>query len=134
METSKMNEQELNKKLAEWAGFKDTGHRWLNPDGGKCITEPSFTHSLDACFKWLWKELEPTVESLNLSVNIAPSGDVFWNCCIKEEYQVASTNETPAMAFCLAIEKLIDSQASSMDIKTMPRRYGKHRREEPILD
>ena len=73
--------EELNKKLAEWAGFKQRGmsytgfHIWVNPneirhfdrsmreqqgeeyprmpDKDKHYQCPNFTESLDACFKWL---------------------------------------------------------------------------------
>jgi len=56
----------LNKKLAEWAGFKleDTQfyesswgttkvETWRSPNGSSCNPPLNFTESLDACFKWL---------------------------------------------------------------------------------
>ncbi len=57
-----MNEQKLNKKLAEWAGLKQvprydgtdmSNPLWLYPDGNHDNLCPGFTQSLDACFKWL---------------------------------------------------------------------------------
>ena len=62
-----MTEQELNKKLAEWAGFtykfgkemwnyeryKETNAWWEAPNGRRFKDLPDFTQSLDACFKWI---------------------------------------------------------------------------------
>jgi len=66
-EKKKMNEQELNKKLAEWAGFTKIiqlgsclcGYppnfiykNWNKLSVGM-FPIPNFTQSLDACFRWL---------------------------------------------------------------------------------
>jgi hypothetical protein len=71
-----INEQELNKKLAEWAEFVyDEGAEyvggggndnqlmhglWYPPDNNHVGSPlpPPFTQSLDACFKWLIPKLE----------------------------------------------------------------------------
>ncbi len=101
---------ELNKKLAEWAGFKleeytTTGlvmhlKRWVYPDSKKYEWLPSFTESLDACFKWLVPKL--------------PAGCLLWyghnkgfGAVINFPHQEVD-NDNPALALCLAIEKLID--------------------------
>ena len=111
-----MNEQELNKKLAEWAGFKiedsviNGVHDWIaydkNKQGYRIITA-NFTQSLDACFKWL----VPKLYRVSIGVNNAPDGNVFWNAFVgyeEPEQLVGVTNANPALALCLAIEKLIN--------------------------
>ena len=65
------NEEELNEKLAKWAGFyqrlahiymgeklKEPMPQWDSPDGHKNIVLPDFIKSLDNCYKWLVPKLE----------------------------------------------------------------------------
>ncbi len=115
-------EQELNKKLAEWVGFKFS-HRnriknfftgelgryvefWVYPD--KDILDlPNLTQSLDACFKWL----VPKVDGWRVVIYCNGAGgftsyiDSNGKCCMWEE--TLSSAETPALALCRATEKLI---------------------------
>lgn len=121
---------ELNKKLAEWAGFKygrfdfvsslsselnfiDTG--WLSPVAIKepysskdFLRElPDFPNSLDACLKWL----VPKLNHIELNTGMMNKRG---KCLVRvwknmlQHYEVTST--TPALALCLAIEKLIDNE------------------------
>jgi len=103
-----MNE-ELNKKLALWAGFAK--HRqfsdwWYRPDGRDISRLPRFTSSLDACFKWL----EPKL----LSYQLNNWGNNNHHCVIHREgvNYVGAYAKTPALALCLAIEKLIEEELS----------------------
>ena len=91
-----MNEQELNEKLAEWAGCAMEYDR---------VYEKPFTQSLDACFKWL-------VPKLNHIEMVGHNGDFVWNPEIKDRLATVSTigGKSPALALCLAIEKLIDKE------------------------
>jgi len=111
-----MNKQELNRKLAEWAGFychdgmgmsdidAEVYQVILYDPNGKQAAEPNFTQSLDACFKWL----VPKLDSTRVLTNDAPSGDRFYNAEVKlGGRRTANTSGTPALALCLAIEKLI---------------------------
>jgi len=106
-----MNKQELNKKLAEWAGFKWDGRGWHYPRVGEkahvvyCPDLPNFTQSLDACFEWLVPKLKYVIIS-NWNKKKRPTVSVFdgEGTCFME------SAETPALALCLAIEKLIDSE------------------------
>ena len=114
-----MNEQELNKKLAEWAGFVfDEGAEygippvfglWYSPDNDQIgyPEPPQFTQSLDACFKLL----VPKLDKARVLTNDAPSGDRFYNGEV-ELYSIKATvtSDTPTLALCLAIEKLIDAE------------------------
>ncbi len=125
-----MNDQELNRKLAEWAGFSvntcdydwKEGQRWYTPEHGTCKDIPDFIHSLDACFKWLW----PNLEWVQLS------GQVYLNCDLACSSHIRSfagkptkqtvggtekstSAKTPTLALCLAIEKLIDSQGDHVN-------------------
>lgn len=97
---------ELNKKLAEWAGL----HPRERSDGHTIerIDQPNFTNSLDACFKWL----VPKLQGMGATVCL----DILLTCTLativyKAEMYEAS-EKVPALALCLAIEKLIDKEAS----------------------
>ncbi len=126
---SQHNEQELNKKLAEWAGFKYQKPKlirraltskgvapvyklegWIKPDGKRSTTPfnpPNFTQSLDACFKWLVPKLG--VWSLSTWEYRIPHAHI----TDKETGKTANVgNKSPALALCLAIEKLIDTEQS----------------------
>ena len=107
-----MDEQVLNKKLAEWAEIRYVKHtvqvcgqmveryEWHYPDGSFHFNSPDFPNDLNACFKWL----VPKLDKVKIILNEAPSGDVFWNA---QANDAKVTSETPALALCLAIEKLI---------------------------
>ena len=102
-----MNEQELNKKLAEWQGgfhvhFNEhLGRwRWQAPDGDWDI---DFTQSLDACFKWLYPQLRKELGFLDLEAFMKRWVNSFtWR------------DDKPALSLCLAIEKLIDKEVNNV--------------------
>lgn len=110
------NEQELDKKLAEWAGFTQGGkYGWNYPDGsGWTRFLPYFDESLDACFKWLIPKVMKEGYGYVLSDSCGKEPHICTFYCgykEREERQIASgSGATPALAFCLAIEKLIDSK------------------------
>ena len=131
-----MNEQELkelNGKLAEWAGFvKREGVKTFKKEGGTLYTEtgdwwktpsvcgyqgeyeflPNFTQSLDACFKWLVPKLEEWGIASDYT-HPQMLGYIATATLTKPfSHQVAHA-ETPALAFCLAIEQLIDAGAKA---------------------
>lgn len=109
-----MENKELNKKLAEWAGFKKhklyqehSWQGWQDPTGFLWTGErPNFTNDLNACFKWL-----------------VPQGDIekiiftyftTWLACTislnNGEYVEGLANlGQEALALCLAFNKLIDT-------------------------
>ena len=108
-----MNEQELqelNKKLAEWAGFNLTcyGHglAWfINNEALYCEIKdsetpeeclPNFTYSLDACFKWL-----------------VPKAEEKSKIVLYDWLVLRNTIKEDALALCLAIEKLIDGEKNA---------------------
>ena len=104
--------EELNKKQAEWAEVRYC-KAWNNPghDNRTC-DEPvtDFTQSLDACFKWL---VPKVIESgfnthIHVESRTGRTKVVISNAFLT--YMKAS--KEPALALCLAIEKLIDSQSS----------------------
>ena len=101
---------ELNKKLAEWAGLSlaeepdpYSGFYLFADTDGICHTA-DFTHSLNACFKWLVPKLsKPSVHFY--------FGD---NGCICRLYTGSETGrryeveaESPSLALCRAIERMI---------------------------
>jgi len=100
-----MNEQELNKKLAEWAGWKQV----INYNDPSMNEEhpPLLTQSLDACFKWLWRKAIQTLADIDLSSIEEAIHKLFYLWATE---RVIRLNDEPALALCLAIEKLIDKE------------------------
>ena len=115
-----MKNQELNEKLAKWAGnfdFTPDG-RYEAPDGEWNI---NFTESLDACFKWLVPKLRindkyPYLNEIIIDPVVCDD-EMYYvylrydslhddGCVEREEAQTSS--KVLALALCLAIEKLID--------------------------
>lgn len=103
----------LNERLALWAGWEEhkqsvesgTGWRsWIPPlaDNVIYLDPPDFTSSLDACFKWLVPRLD--IRDIHLQED-----EDGWQCDIYggEYWAIA---ETPALALCRAIEKLIGGE------------------------
>jgi len=119
-----MNE-ELNKKLAEWAGFWcDKGGnslsgiyirpRWYMSDPYyKDLDLPDFTESLDACFKWLVPKLVRMGAWVSCGIDeneafalVDAENDDFYDLFDGKHFEGEAI--TPALALCLAIEKLIE--------------------------
>ena len=114
---------ELNEKLARWAGFTwydepcsyegCDGHcGWRYPDGTTIYPLgmrglPSFTQSLDACFKWLVPQV-PNLESVSFIFNRMECIAQFYYLDKGKPQARLATSTTPALALCKAIEKLID--------------------------
>jgi len=117
-----MSEQELNKKLGEWAGWVFDVHAeydydykhgyglWFAPNGESCdfvghIKPPDFTQSLDNCFKWLVSKLR------SFSISVIKANDREWIFIVSSNGKIEQgCSDNPALALCLAIEKLIDSE------------------------
>lgn len=111
-----INYEELNRKLAEWAGWESIkpisfGRNWKSPRDEWFYRCPNFTQSLDACFEWLVPKIylcgigmmghnEPSLVSYYVSIKMA-EGKVFF-----------SEAKTLALTLCLAIEKLVDDQGN----------------------
>jgi len=105
------DEKELNKKLAEWAGFiLWKGSLYWYPDNTGAKRLPTLTSSLDACFKWL----EPKLEHYSVwhgaprVTNQPPLGEHNAEVWIGHSYGYGHSKDSIALALCLAIEKLID--------------------------
>ena len=100
-----MNDK-LNKKLAEWAGFKKskyTTRLYDYPDKSKHYAElPNFPESLDACVK----RLVPKLSHYFIGDSVDGHTATVWN----QSYSYGAKGNTPALALCLAIEKLIDGE------------------------
>lgn len=98
------NNEKLNKKLAEWAGFVLYGDYTY------------FTSSLDACFRWLVPKLEYYF-SFKFWQTLYKGEARRWVCQAHNKGWVADFGkvetyaETPALALCKAIEQLIDKEA-----------------------
>lgn len=130
----KLNEQELNKKLAEWAGFYQSGTLkkgyhlvargereidWFTPEGYTSVgglidrdwgSLPLFYRSLDACFKWLVPKIIKSADySIIITQNLARCIGYVRPMQGGRQYD-ATDNRSPALALCLAIERLIDDK------------------------
>jgi len=128
-----VSNEELNKKLAEWAGFREefeleTGDGfWVYPDGrGNDL--PNFTQSLDVCFKWLVPKLldsgyniegysfKPDSKSYYSETNIWQRGNTKHGFEVLHDKHIAgdfqqddNLIQITALALCRVIEKLIDA-------------------------
>ena len=112
-----MTDQEINKKLAEWAGFTVKNYpeprvylgekAWFSPDGlffSGLINFIDFTNDLNACFKWL----VPKLQRWEMGNN--PAGDILAIVASKETvYPCEFISKEPARALCGAIFELIES-------------------------
>ena len=115
--------EELNKKLAEWAGFE---HKVVDIAGGEAQVDhwyygtqsfiffpPNFTDSLNACFKWL----VPKLKRWELGSNAEGSSYAIVSDRI-QKYPSEAQAKTPALALCLAISKLIEQNEHSLGTPT----------------
>lgn len=125
-----MKNQDLNIKLAEWVGFTwynepcshtgCSGHcGWRYPNGDKVYplgmqSLPNFTESLNACIKWLVPKLQDMgiYWELHQGARRYPVAKLFWNKKAFWKFTnlkwVFENGETPAIAFCRAVERLIN--------------------------
>jgi hypothetical protein len=126
-----MKNIELNKKLTQWVFPKVKFHygEWdtekvcpeINIAGKPYRTHaidyklmPNFIQSLDACFELLM----PKLEGLELKyVALKKAGNLSGAYCSARLFQGSrqydsGITETPALALCKAVEKLINSEVS----------------------
>ncbi len=104
-----MNE-ELNKKLNEWAGTTDVEY-----------THPTF--GIAYCFKWLEPKLEyETITFVPITGTATELTSLQkWGCKIllrgwKKSVSAIGDSKNPALALCLAIEKLISEDDNGQGI------------------
>jgi len=114
-----MYKQELNRKLAEWAGFTsievyNDGFVGYTPVAQYDSHIPLFTQSLDACFKWLVPKAREEYPNLSVTLFYDNMFAQKETCRLKKwdgsgwQLLCIEEAECPALALCLAIEKLID--------------------------
>lgn len=99
---------ELNKKIAEWLGFKwdddwSAKHPYKDNRGVVLHNSIDFTTSLDACFEYIVPEVN---EVLDRHFCLFQSIDG-WTCDIGLG-DITVEDRNPALALCRAVEKLID--------------------------
>ena len=111
-----MVQQELNEKIARFTELRDfqifadhAGNyyrmEFTDPRHSQLyIVCDAFHLSLDACFKWV----VPKVKFFSLSSDSA--GFVASILHTENLHYYQAEAEAPALAFCLAVEKLIDSE------------------------
>lgn len=111
-----MNE-ELNKKIAEWVGvvFHQDGKQWCpNKDGDVWYSPqslPDFPNDLNACFKYVVPERISEVSFMYasncVSCDIEDLEGKFFEGHVNTD-SIEEAWQKSAMAFSLAVEKLID--------------------------
>lgn len=117
----------LNRKLAIWAGFeegdiKEHFHywrtlkiaKWKEPNSGSYAKLPSFTESLELCFEWLVPKIGKGTNSISFLPYMWQEGWIVESWIVKISFSTdedsdyfTTSAKTPALAFCLAIEKLL---------------------------
>lgn len=104
--------KKLNDKLLEFVGFRRDGElRVVCPAPSyKVIPTPDFTDpefGIAYCFKWLVPKLG------YFCLQTEDSGGFYADVSIGEEYAEYYQAETPALALCLAVEKLTNGKERS---------------------
>ncbi len=120
-----IDEQELSKKLAEFAGFYEGTHIadswyerrlkwrrgdkfWVPPGMLIQIKLPNFPQSQDACEEWLVPEITKRGYNIHIHYVVGKRPKVvISNTC----FTYSATNDKVSLAFCLAIEKLINKES-----------------------
>lgn len=97
-----MNKDQLNAILQEWAGLKFYDPCIVFDDEDNSYDAFDFTDSLDACFE----RLVPKLSSYKLD----STNPKFHHAYLGKNYSAWA--ETPALALCLAIKKMIDGGLS----------------------
>jgi len=113
-----LNEQELNRKLAEWAGLIDFTDKLgsVYSYGTKLYKDPpNFTQSLDACFKWLVPKLKGAwaISIRNFVDTDKYTIELIYGTLRYKEIKVQG--ERLALTLCLAISELIDIVQETTD-------------------
>ena len=110
--------EELNKKIAEWCGFRDVSHTTRHgefcqyPGGQLRPSFPDFTTSPDACFEYI----VPKLKKMGRGIRVQTDYDTNWCAEITPtpstctEYAEA---DTPALAFCRVVGKLINTEGGN---------------------
>jgi len=92
--------EELNKKIAEWVGITDR--------------VPQFTHKIGLCFKYIVPKLRELEFAFNLWDGVGFGNK--WLCSALLTHRTwrhyDADAETPALALCLTVEKLINSETN----------------------
>ena len=112
---------ELNEKLAKWAGFEPHDHEdttscppyrwrvWHWPDGGKDIDVPDFCNDLNACFKWLVPKLERVEINYSPAARGWPTFLIVRVATLEQSQGHRAKDGDVALALCKAIEKVLDA-------------------------
>lgn len=113
----------LNKKLAEWTPLLKYGELpqlkgwcWYG-EGYASSKPPDFEHDPTACFKWLIPDTQTDFNILFREIHWT-DGTIFTQCELTLDFTRKITGEPvegrikdkAALAFCKAIEKLIDTE------------------------
>ncbi len=93
----------LNHELLIWRGFTLSNGVWSDPDGVTVSEVPYFPESLDAIFRWL------VDDAIKLLYPGYKWGDG-WRELFNRWINNMEAGREPALALCLAIQKLIRSK------------------------
>jgi len=125
-----MENKALNGRMIDRAGFgcyaeptPGTSLHWIYPDGTHDVGDaPDFVGSLDTCFKWLVPKLRyETITFIPITGTLEELDSIQkWGCRILQKGWSESTSaigdsKNPALALCLAIDKLFDKGDSNKE-------------------
>ena len=97
----------LNKELLIWRGFTQHGRVWTYPDGVDVAGRvPCFPEDFNACLKWIMPKVEYCEMKCSNKLRY-PSFMVQSKWNTEPHYGQAKTH---ALAFCLAVRKLINAE------------------------
>jgi len=124
--------KELNQKLAEWVGFTKPTQAalvhetlWVYPDKAAFLNHvigkpylnrlPNFPESLDACFKWLTPKLEREnrYDYIHFGHDLSCPEINTVQITYLDKLLATGENESPALALCKAIEKIISEEVTN---------------------
>ena len=102
-----LDKKALNLEMLRIAGFTCTGGIWTYPDGVDVDNGvPFFPGSLDECITWIF----PKLYHIDIICNIYNDNCIVYVYKDVNHYESYSADGiTPALAFCLAVKKLIVS-------------------------
>lgn len=123
---NKIDTKTLNEKLAVWVGFKipinrftnkpfphnkHSANLWETPEGMITTELPDLVGSLDAQVKWIYPKLVNLRYIFFIGNPVNFHNNQYNVEILSEDYELEykTSDNNPAMAFALAVEKLIDS-------------------------
>ena len=103
---------ETNIRLARWIGWevRDDGYWRVSPEASGWGTPkylPDFTTDLNACFRWIVPKVFSVTIGTHWKTNTEKTDKYFARIDQQDMTNYTEVADTPALALCLAVDKLI---------------------------